>query len=72
MPTLALAWIPRCGEVASAITGASRPEQVHAHAAASGVRLSDDLLAAVDRALGDAPVTGPTLAPAARTGVKHR
>ncbi|ALO97695.1 hypothetical protein SHL15_6663 [Streptomyces hygroscopicus subsp. limoneus] len=72
MPTLALAWIPRRGEVASASTGASCPEQVHAHAAASGVRLSDDLLVAVHRALGDAPVTEPTLAPAARTGVKHR
>ncbi|MEU5665142.1 aldo/keto reductase [Streptomyces longwoodensis] len=72
MPTLALAWVLRRGEVASAITGASRPEQVHANAAASGVELSDDLLAAVDRALGDVPVTGPTLAPGARPGVKHR
>ncbi|MFC9912878.1 aldo/keto reductase family protein [Streptomyces sp. NPDC059862] len=72
MPTLALAWILRRSEVASAITGASRPEQVHANAAASGVKLSDDLLAAVDQALGDVPVTGPTLAPAAQPGVKHR
>ncbi|MFJ4809303.1 hypothetical protein [Streptomyces longwoodensis] len=45
---------------------------MHANAAASGVGLSDDLLAAVDRALGDVPVTGPTLAPGARPGVKHR
>ncbi|CAL9333467.1 aldo/keto reductase family protein [Streptomyces sp. enrichment culture] len=72
MPTLALAWVLRRGEVASAITGASRPEQVHANAAASGVRLSDDVLAAVDRALGDVPVTGPTLAPAAQPGIKRR
>ncbi|CAM5269275.1 hypothetical protein STENM327S_07827 [Streptomyces tendae] len=42
------------------------PEQVHANAAASGVTLSDDLLSAVDRALGDAPLTEPTLAPSAR------
>ncbi|MCP2360049.1 diketogulonate reductase-like aldo/keto reductase [Nonomuraea thailandensis] len=56
-------WLRR-GEVASAITGASRPEQVHANAAASGVKLSDDLLSAVDQALGDVPVTEPTLAPA--------
>ncbi|MET8413302.1 aldo/keto reductase, partial [Streptomyces sp. NPDC005195] len=33
LPTLALAWVLRRGEVASAITGASRPEQVHANAA---------------------------------------
>ncbi|MEV7069688.1 aldo/keto reductase family protein [Streptomyces sp. NPDC093990] len=72
MPTLALAWVLRRGEVASAITGASRPEQVRANAAASGVELSDDLLAAVDRALGDVPVTEPTLAPGAQAGVKHR
>ena len=69
---MALAWVLRRAEVASAITGASRPEQVHANAAASGVELSDDLLTAIDQALGDVPVTEPTLAPAARTGVKHR
>ncbi|MEV5955325.1 aldo/keto reductase family protein [Streptomyces sp. NPDC051987] len=72
LPTLALAWILRRAVVASAITGASRPEQVHANAAASGVQLSDDLLTAIDQALGDAPVTGPTLAPAAQPGVRHR
>ncbi|MGW0411899.1 aldo/keto reductase family protein [Streptomyces collinus] len=72
LPTLALAWVLRRGEVASAITGASRPEQVHANAAASGVELSDDLLTAVDQALGDAPVTGPVLAPGADAGITHR
>ncbi|MFF7239046.1 aldo/keto reductase [Streptomyces collinus] len=72
LPTLALAWVLRRGEVASAITGASRPEQVHANAAASGVELSDDLLTAVDQALGDAPVTEPVLAPGADAGIKHR
>ena len=72
MPTLALAWVLRRREVASAITGASRPEQVHANAAASGVELPEDLLTAVDQALGDAPVTEPTLAPAAEPGIKRR
>ncbi|MET9823890.1 MULTISPECIES: aldo/keto reductase [unclassified Streptomyces] len=72
LPTLALAWILRRGEVASAITGASRPEQVHANAAASGIHLPDDLLAAVDQALGDAPVTEPVLAPGAQSGITHR
>ncbi|RMB81734.1 aldo/keto reductase family protein [Streptomyces shenzhenensis] len=72
MPTLALAWVLRRPEVASAITGASRPEQVYDNAAASGVTLSADVLAAVDEALGTAPVTGPVLAPLAQPGVKHR
>ena len=37
MAELALAWVLRRPEVASAITGASRPEQVHANAKASGI-----------------------------------
>jgi 1-deoxyxylulose-5-phosphate synthase len=53
MPQLALAWVLRQGNVASAIVGASRPEQVHANASASGIVLSKDTLAAVDEALGD-------------------
>ncbi|WAJ44658.1 aldo/keto reductase family protein [Mycobacterium sp. Aquia_216] len=72
MPTLALAWVLRRSELASAITGASRPEQVHANAAAAGVKLPDDVLKAVDDALGDLPVTTPTIAPFAKPGVMHR
>jgi aryl-alcohol dehydrogenase-like predicted oxidoreductase len=72
LPELALAWVLRRDELASAIVGASRPEQVHANAAASGVELTPDMLAAIDTALRDAPVTGPTVAPLAREGVKHR
>jgi 1-deoxyxylulose-5-phosphate synthase len=53
MPQLALAWVLREPNVASAIVGASRPEQVHANASASGVTLSPETLAAVDEALGD-------------------
>ena len=59
MAQLALAWVLRRDEVASAIIGASRPEQVHENVAASGHELSDDVLAAIDEALGDVPVTGP-------------
>jgi len=51
MPQLALAWVLRQPVVSSAIIGASRPEQVTDNAAASGVVLSPDLLAAVDDAL---------------------
>jgi aryl-alcohol dehydrogenase-like predicted oxidoreductase len=51
MPQMALAWVLRQENVASAIVGASRPEQVHANASASGVTLSADTLAAIDEAL---------------------
>jgi aryl-alcohol dehydrogenase-like predicted oxidoreductase len=59
-------------EVASAIVGASRPEQVHANAKASGMQLTADTLVAIEEALGDTPVKQPTLAPLARPGVTHR
>ena len=72
MPQLALAWVLRRPEVASAITGATRPEQVHANASASGIELSPDTLATIDEALGDAPVKRPRLASFAVEGVTHR
>jgi aryl-alcohol dehydrogenase-like predicted oxidoreductase len=56
MVQLALAWVLRQQNVASAIVGASRPEQVRANASASGVKLSTDTLAAIDEALGDVVV----------------
>ena len=52
MAQLALAWVLREPNVASAIVGASRPEQVEANASASGIELSGDTLSAVDAALG--------------------
>lgn len=72
MVEMALAWVLREENVASAIVGASRPDQVHANAAASGVELSRDVLEAIDKALGGVVVTGPQLAPFAREGVRHR
>jgi aryl-alcohol dehydrogenase-like predicted oxidoreductase len=56
MAQLALAWVLRQPNVASAIVGATRPDQLDDNAAASGVRLGDDTLLAVDAALGDAVV----------------
>ncbi len=50
---MALAWVLRQPDVASAIVGASRPEQVHANASASGLALSADTLGAIDDALAD-------------------
>jgi 1-deoxyxylulose-5-phosphate synthase len=56
LPQLALAWVLREPNVAAAIVGASRPEQVDANAAASGVELDASTLAAIDEALGEVPV----------------
>jgi aryl-alcohol dehydrogenase-like predicted oxidoreductase len=72
MVQLALAWVLREPNVASAIIGASRPEQVHANAEASGVELAADVLEAVDAALAGVAVTGPQLANFVQPGVKHR
>ena len=54
MAQLALAWVLRRPEVASAIVGASRPEQVEENAAASGIELDEETLRAIDEAV--APV----------------
>jgi aryl-alcohol dehydrogenase-like predicted oxidoreductase len=51
MAQMCLAWVLRQENVAAAIIGASRPEQVHENAAAADVRLSDDTLRAIDEAL---------------------
>ncbi len=50
---LAIAWVLANENVASAIIGASRPEQVTENVKAAGVSLDDDLLAKVDEVLGD-------------------
>ena len=48
---LALAWVLREPNVAAAIVGASRPEQLRENASASGVELDVATLAAIDEAL---------------------
>jgi aryl-alcohol dehydrogenase-like predicted oxidoreductase len=72
MVQLAIAWVLRRSEVAAAIIGASRPDQVHSNVEASGIELSPDVLEAIDEALGDWTVTGQRLANNAESGVKHR
>jgi len=69
---LALAWVLRRPEVASAIVGASRPEQVHDNAKAADVDLSDDVIAAMDEALAGVALMDPQQAPGASAGVTHR
>jgi aryl-alcohol dehydrogenase-like predicted oxidoreductase len=48
MAQLAVAWVLQNGNVASAIVGASRPEQVTDNAVAAGLKLDDDLLSKID------------------------
>ena len=57
MPQLAIAWILRRRNVAAAIIGATRPEQVTDNAGASGVELDDATLAEIDEAVGAVAVT---------------
>jgi len=54
MAQMAVAWVLQNDNVASAITGGSRPEQIKANAAAAGKTLSSETLAGIDEALGDA------------------
>ncbi|WP_164701129.1 aldo/keto reductase family protein [Modestobacter sp. KNN46-3] len=53
MAQLALAWVLQNPNVAAAIIGASRPEQVHANVKAAGVRLDAEIMTRVDEALGE-------------------
>ncbi|MCH1868374.1 aldo/keto reductase family protein [Nocardioides sp. CFH 31398] len=53
MAQLAVAWVLQNDNVAAALIGASRPEQVHENVAASGVTIPDELMSRIDEALGD-------------------
>src|SRR5436190_13170146 len=72
MVEMALAWVLRKDNVASAIIGASRADQVYANAEASGTELSLEVVDAVDEPLADVAITKPQLAAFAQEGVKHR
>jgi aryl-alcohol dehydrogenase-like predicted oxidoreductase len=68
MAQLAVAWVLQNDNVAAAIIGASRPEQVSDNVQASGVRLEPDVLKRIDEALGDKVERDPskTQSPARR------
>jgi aryl-alcohol dehydrogenase-like predicted oxidoreductase len=53
MAQLAIAWVLQNPNVAAAIIGATRPEQVHDNVVAAGVTLDADVLARIDEVLGD-------------------
>jgi len=66
---LAVAWVLQNPNVAAAIVGATRPEQVRENVRASGVRLDPELMARIDAVLGPVVVTDPaeTASPAGRS-----
>jgi aryl-alcohol dehydrogenase-like predicted oxidoreductase len=61
MAGLALAWVLQEENVASAIIGASRPEQVRDNVAAAGVTLDPELKARMDELLAPVAATDPAL-----------
>ena len=58
---LALAWVLRNDNVAAAIVGASRPDQLDDNVGALDVDITDDLAARIDEALGDQILDDPNL-----------
>ena len=61
MAQLAVAWVLQNPNVASALVGASRPEQVEDNVAAAGKKLDADLMKAIDDVLGDAVIDDPSM-----------
>ncbi len=53
MAQLAVAWVLQNPNVAAALIGASRPEQVGENAKAAGVTLDAELMARIDDVLGN-------------------
>ncbi|MGW5239045.1 aldo/keto reductase family protein [Monashia sp. NPDC004114] len=59
MAQLAVAWVLQNDNVAAALVGASRPEQVAENVKAAGVKLEAELMATIDEVLGDIVVRDP-------------
>ena len=59
MAQLAVAWVLQNRNVAAALVGASRPEQVAENVKASGVVIPAELMARIDEVLGDVVVRDP-------------
>ncbi|WP_147681357.1 aldo/keto reductase family protein [Actinomyces ruminicola] len=61
MPQLAIAWVLQHDFISAALVGASRPEQLVENVKASGVKLGDDVMTAIDAALVDVVEHDPAL-----------
>jgi len=59
MSQLSLAWVLQNQNVSSAIMGATKPSQVKENVKAAGVKLSADVMKAIDSALGNLPERDP-------------
>ncbi|MCW2822977.1 MAG: aldo/keto reductase, partial [Marmoricola sp.] len=57
MAQLAIAWVLQNDNVAAALVGASRPEQVSENVKAAGVKIPDELMKKIDDVLGDVAET---------------
>jgi aryl-alcohol dehydrogenase-like predicted oxidoreductase len=68
MSQLAIAWVLQNDNVATALVGASRPEQVAENVKASGVKIPAELMSRIDDALGGVVERDPakTVSPAER------
>jgi len=68
MAQLSIAWVLQNKNVASAIMGASRPEQIEKNVAAAGVKLDGEIMAKIDAAIGSLAERDPaqTKSPASR------
>ena len=61
MAQLAVAWVLQNDNLAAALIGASRPEQIAENVQAAGVELPAELMARIDEVLGDVVVRDPGL-----------
>jgi aryl-alcohol dehydrogenase-like predicted oxidoreductase len=68
MAQLSIAWVLQNPNVASAIMGASRPEQIEKNVAAAGVKLDAEIMDKIDAAIGSLAERDPaqTKSPASR------
>jgi len=68
MAQLSIAWVLQNKNVASAIMGASRPEQIEKNVAAAGVKLDPEIMDKIDAAVGSLAERDPaqTKSPASR------
>ncbi|MCH8560005.1 aldo/keto reductase family protein [Nesterenkonia sp. LB17] len=66
---LAVAWVLQNPNVASALVGASRPEQISGNVAAAGVTLDDAAMHAIDAVLGDLAEQDPSLTKSPETRI---
>lgn len=61
MSQLAIAWVLQNENVAAAIVGASRPDQIKENAKAAGVKIPPELMKKIDEALAGSIVSDPAL-----------